>query len=123
MQVRDTTRVLQAMPRSTRPSELSLSELTETIEGLTAVPTLQQVMDWFSSLALRQRDYEAYRYFSDNKYARNLVVRGDFAEMLLLCWKQGQRTPIHDHGGSIGVVLVCEGMMTETMFDRAPEGH
>jgi len=122
MQVRDSNIVLQP-PQSTGLSELTLWELTEIVNGLTAVPSLSQVIDWFSSLLMRQRDYEAYRLFSEPKYARNLVVRGQFAEVLLLCWRQGQRTPIHDHGGSIGVVLVCEGMMTETMFERAPEGH
>jgi len=110
-------------PQTMGPCDLSLSELTETVESLTDVPSLGQVVDWFSSLLMRLRDYEQYRLFSDHKYARNLVVRGQYAEMLLLCWKPGQRTPIHDHGGSIGVVMVCEGMMTETMFDRAPEGH
>jgi len=122
MQVRDTNRVLQAPPPPGQ-CELSLGELADRIEGLTAVPTLGEVVDWFSSLLIRQRDYETHRFFSDHKYARNLIVRGQYAEMLLLCWKQGQRTPIHDHGGSIGVVLVCEGMVTETMFERAPEGH
>jgi len=122
MQVRDTNTVLQAPPPVGR-SELSLEELADRIGGLTAVPTLGEVVDWFSSLLIRQRDYESYRFFSEPKYARNLIVRSEHAEMLLLCWKQGQRTPIHDHGGSIGVVLVCEGMVTETMFERAPEGH
>ena len=114
--------MLQAPPPTGR-CELSLEELSDRIEELTAVPTLGEVVDWFSSLLIRQRDYETHRFFSDHKYARNLIVRGEHAEMLLLCWKQGQRTPIHDHGGSIGVVLVCEGMVTETMFEHAPEGH
>jgi cysteine dioxygenase len=122
MQVRDSNRVLHV--RSSEPlGELSLEELVETVMALNSVPTLKQVEAWFSSLLIRQRDYEQHRFFSDHKYARNLVVRSQYAEMLLLCWRQGQRTPIHDHGGSIGVVLVCEGMMTETMFERAPEGH
>jgi cysteine dioxygenase len=121
MQVRDSSRVFYA-PHSA-PPELSLGELTETIRGLSEVPTLATVIEWFSSLLIRQRDYDSHRLFSEPKYARNLIVRSEYAELLLLCWRHGQRTPIHDHGGSIGVVLVCEGMMTETMFDRPPEGH
>ena len=34
----------------------------------------------------------------------------------MLCWKPGQRTPIHDHNGSYGAVRVCEGVMWETSF-------
>jgi cysteine dioxygenase len=122
MQVTDTSRVA---PTEVAPatSEFTLEELSGIISELNEVPTLGQVMGWFRSVLLRQRDYERYRLFADRNYARNLVVRSTFAELLVLCWRSGQRTPIHDHGGSIGVVLVCEGMMTETMFERAPEGH
>lgn len=103
--------------------ELSLREVAGAINGLTEVPSLDQVKGWFSSLLLRQRDYERYRVFTERKYARNLIARSEFAELLMLCWRSGQRTPIHDHGGSIGVVLVCEGLLTETMYEHAPEGH
>jgi cysteine dioxygenase len=36
--------------------------------------------------------------------------------MLVLCWRPGHRTPIHDHNGSHGAVLVHEGIMWETTF-------
>ncbi|MGH9759384.1 MAG: cysteine dioxygenase [Blastocatellia bacterium] len=122
MQVRVSDMVARN-PQTGNSHELSLPELTEAINSLTALPSLDQVMEWFSRVYLRPRDYQSYRVFADHNYARNLIARSDYAEMLLLCWHSGQRTPIHDHGGSIGVILVCEGMMTETMFERAPEGN
>lgn len=103
--------------------ELSLDDLVQTINSLTEVPSLEQVMEWFSNVFLRPKNYLPHRVFSEPHYARNLIARSQFAELLMLCWKPGQRTPIHDHGGSIGVILVCEGLMTETMFNRAPEGN
>lgn len=122
MQVQDQTNVLES--GATRfLGERSLGELIEIVNALTEVPTLNEVTGWLSSVLLRQRDYERFRLFSEHNYARNLVVRSSFAEMLFLCWRSGQRTPIHDHGGSIGVVLVCEGMMTETMYEHAAEGN
>ena len=36
--------------------------------------------------------------------------------MLVLCWKPGQRTVIHDHNGSQGAVLVQQGVVWETTF-------
>ena len=36
--------------------------------------------------------------------------------MLVLCWRPGQKTPIHDHNGSHGVVRVHQGLMWETVF-------
>jgi cysteine dioxygenase len=122
MQVRDTTIAYAAEPAVIN-NELTLDELVGYINNLKAVPTVEQVKEQFTSLLLRQRDYERYRLFAKRKYARNLIARSEYAELLMLCWHSGQRTPIHDHGGSIGVVMVCEGSMTETMYEFAPEGH
>src|SRR5258706_13116331 len=43
-------------------------------------------------------------------------MRNEPVEMLVLCWKPGQRTPIHDHNGSHGAVFVHEGILWETTF-------
>lgn len=121
MEVRDTNvgvrREVEAAP------ELTLDELSLIIKGLDRLPSLAEIDGWFAALSIRSRDYEQYRFFADRSYARNLIARGPFAELLLLCWRGGQRTPIHDHGGSVGVVMVCEGLLTETMFERAAEGN
>lgn len=122
MEVRDASVVVRPEPDAA-PSEFTLEELILIIKGLNGLPSLAEVERWFASLSLRNRDYQRYRLFADRSYARNLIARGPFAELLLLCWRAGQRTPIHDHGGSIGVVMVCEGLLTETMFERAVEGN
>jgi cysteine dioxygenase len=122
MRVTD-THIVAAPPVALAVDELTLDEVAATIHKLNAVPDLDEVKAWFSALLLRQRDYDAYRLFSKRKYARNLIARSRFAELLMLCWRSGQRTPIHDHGGSIGVVMVAEGCLTETMYERTPEGR
>ena len=122
MQVTDTN-IAYTPEAAAESRELSLDELARRIEGLSELPSLSQIEEWFSMLSLRQRDYQQHRMFTEPKYARNLIARGAFAELLLLCWRSGQRTPIHDHGGSVGVVMVFEGLLTETMYERAPEGH
>jgi cysteine dioxygenase len=122
MRVTDTN-VITAPPIAIAVDELALNEVAEVINNLKAVPDLDDVKAWFSALLLRQRDYESYRLFSKRKYARNLIARSPYAELLMLCWRSGQRTPIHDHGGSIGVVMVAEGCLTETMYEHTPEGR
>ena len=47
-------------------------------------------------------------------------MRNEFVEMLVLCWKPGQRTPIHDHNGSHGAVFIHEGVLWETTFEYDP---
>ena len=62
-------------------------------------------------------------HFAENGYKRNLVRAGPNYHAWLLCWKNGQRSPIHDHSGSACVVRVLRGTLTETLFELAPNGH
>jgi len=41
----------------------------------------------------------------------------------VLCWKNGQRSPIHDHAESTCAFRVLRGTATETAFQFAPNGH
>jgi len=55
-------------------------------------------------------------HFNERTYQRNLIHYTASYEILVLCWKSGQRSPIHDHGKSACGVLVVEGVATETSF-------
>jgi cysteine dioxygenase len=61
--------------------------------------------------------------FSERGYTRNLVRAGPWYNVLVLCWKNGQRSPIHDHKGSSCALCVLRGTATETLFEYAPNGH
>lgn len=63
-----------------------------------------------------------YVNFSDENYQRNIVHSSEKCEVIVLCLKKGQITPIHDHGGSIGVSIIQEGSMDEEPFIRQPSG-
>ncbi|MGB9182264.1 MAG: cysteine dioxygenase family protein [Pyrinomonadaceae bacterium] len=107
-----------AQPSLERESatHLSLCELKEKIRALREVPALETVGEWLRELQVTEDDLRPYRSFKPKTYARHRVCRSDHAELLVLCWKPGQRTPIHDHNGSHGAVRICEGVMWETMF-------
>jgi len=55
-------------------------------------------------------------HFSDERYSRNLLAYGPQFYALVLCWKPGQASPIHDHKGASCGVRVIEGVATETSF-------
>lgn len=68
-------------------------------------------------------DVKEYLQFADDKYARNSIFRNEYFEMLCLCWKSGQRSPIHDHKGSNCCVRVLQGTITATDFELVPSGY
>ncbi len=57
--------------------------------------------------------------FSAEAYARNLVCRTPELELLVLCWRPGQHSTIHDHAGSLNAIRVHSGELTSRVFQRA----
>ncbi|MEO8433529.1 MAG: cysteine dioxygenase family protein [Pyrinomonadaceae bacterium] len=95
----------------------SLKSLVNRLRNLPQTPTLEQVDSLLEDVELKAEELRPYRSFKTGNYARHRVFRNEHVELLVLCWRPGQRTPIHDHNGSHGAVRVCEGVMWETMFE------
>ena len=98
----------------------SLGALVETLSALRRSPTFEELNEWMLKVQVDLSELRPHRGFKSATYARHRVFRNEFAELLVLCWMPGQRTPIHDHNGSYGVVRVCEGVMWETLFTLDP---
>jgi cysteine dioxygenase len=97
-------------------SAFGLADLVAEIRTLDDVPSLSTLYSWLGKFEADWDELRPHISFKPGTYARHLITRGKHAELLLLCWKPGQKTPIHDHNGSIGAVRVCKGVMWETMF-------
>jgi cysteine dioxygenase len=98
-----------------RPS-LSFAELITELQQQSTPPTLEQISSWLGTVEISEDDLQPYLGFKEGNYWRHRVCRNTSVEMLIICWRPGQRTPIHDHNGSHGVVKVQRGLMWETMF-------
>jgi cysteine dioxygenase len=94
----------------------SFQSLVHTLESLSSAPGLDQIYRWLETVEISAEELHPYLGFKEGNYWRHRVFRNEFVEMLVLCWRPGQRTPIHDHNGSHGGVKVHEGMMWETTF-------
>ena len=65
----------------------------------------------------------AHVRFCDDHYARNLICRTAQFELLVLCWKPGQASTIHDHAGSLNVTRLYLGELTSRQFRRRDGGR
>jgi cysteine dioxygenase len=93
------------------------------LDGLKCRPSLPGFADDLGQFEVDIDDLATFVKFSDRSYARNLVRATPNYHAWVLCWKNGQRSPIHDHSGSACVVRVLRGTLTETLFEFAPNGH
>jgi predicted metal-dependent enzyme (double-stranded beta helix superfamily) len=81
--------------------------------------TYPEIVERVERLELPDGLVESHIRFDEGTYARNLVLRTQTFELLVLCWRPGQRSTIHDHGGSVGVVRVYRGDLTSRLFSVA----
>ena len=102
-------------------AKLSFNDLADKLKSLSEVPSLAEVYELVERTAIADDEVQPYLGFKEGNYSRHRVMKNEFVEMLVLCWKPGQRTPIHDHNGSHGAVYVHQGILWETMFDYDTE--
>lgn len=60
--------------------------------------------------------------FSRDHYVRHAIHLGEDWEVMLIAWETGQKTPIHDHRGVAGSMIVLDGGLVEEVFDT-PNGR
>lgn len=101
----------------------TLAGLIEYLDSLEDRAALADLLIELSQLQVSCDDLAEHVRFSNRGYMRNLVHGGEWYHLLAICWKNGQRSPIHDHAGSSCGVRVLRGVATETRFEFAPNGH
>ncbi|HEX8292331.1 MAG TPA: cysteine dioxygenase family protein [Pyrinomonadaceae bacterium] len=105
-----------------RAAGYGLSALVERLGRAGGPPAFEELSALLAGVEVADEELRPYVSFKEGTYARHRVHLGEHAELLVLCWRPGQRTPIHDHAGSCGAVRVLRGVMWETLFEMGGGG-
>lgn len=101
----------------------SIDRLFEYLDTLGDRAPLEELMAALDRTPVRVEEVAHLCRFSQKAYQR-IPLRGtDWYQAWVMCWRNGQRSPIHDHQGSSCAVRILRGTATETLFDFAPNGH
>jgi cysteine dioxygenase len=84
---------------------------------------LEELTEALAALAIKAADLAEAVSFDDRAYMRTVIHGRDHYQALVLCWRSGQSSPIHDHRGSNCAVRIVAGRATETRFKTAPCGR
>ena len=71
--------------------------------------THERLMDLTRRLAISSELIESRTCFAASTYTRNLLCRSADFELLVLCWKPGHESTIHNHAGSLNAIRVDRG--------------
>ncbi len=108
--------------RSVDSPRRSLAEVRDALLALPDPFRRAEVQAAVQDLRPRMVDLDRYLNFSDQGYTRTLFYRGPRFEILVLCWKDGQASPIHDHSASICSMVVVKGTCKSINFREINPG-
>jgi cysteine dioxygenase len=110
-----TTPVQPPLPESLRP-------LVTYLESLEGRADLMERSRLLKGLTVTRAELDPWCQFGTRGYRRNTVRRSSWFELLALCWRSGDCTPIHDHTGSSCAFRVIHGHGSEVRFRSTPSG-
>ena len=96
-----------------------MQAVNELIDWMRAFEQRMPIDDLVARLdddAISAHNLADYIQFSDEHYSRNLLAHGPQFYALVMCWKPGQASPVHDHKGAACGVRVIQGVATETSY-------
>jgi cysteine dioxygenase len=100
----------------------TLQEFLNSLDFYSSRVPLSELTRRLEDLAIELDDVRDYLVFGSEHYRRNLMHAGSGYHALVLCWRAGQRSPIHDHRGSSCAVRVLKGVASETQFEVTKDG-
>ncbi len=56
------------------------------------------------------------------EYGRNVIYKSEFVEILVLNFPRKAKTLIHDHGISIGCILIVNGTLQNITYEKIANG-
>lgn len=108
---------------STLPVPPKLQPLVNYLNGLTARASIERLQELLAASNATDEDVREFIRFEPGHYQRNLVAIGPWYEVLVICWRSGQRSPIHNHAQSTCGLKVLRGTCSETYFAHSPCGQ
>lgn len=100
----------------------ALAELVARLDSHRRVMNQAALREVLAQSSITAADLRDFIRFDPACYTRNLIRSGAAYDLLVLCWRSGQRSPIHDHRGSNCGVKIIRGIATEVTFERSPCG-
>lgn len=89
---------------------ISISGLVDRLRAAEGAPiTSDRIAELLQDCEIDEGTLRPFVRFSDDHYTRNLIHRDRWFDIMTLCWKPGQGTPVHTHNGQLGWAKVLRG--------------
>lgn len=94
------------------PRTVSIEGLVDLLRGAEgAAITSDRIADLLADVEVAEGALRPFVRYADDHYTRNLIHRDRWFDVMTLCWKPGQGTPVHTHNGQLGWAKVLRGAL------------
>ncbi len=94
----------------THPLRTSVRDFIEGLRHLEGdFITKSRVAQFVADAHLQVEALASYIFWRENSYTRNLIYQDSLFEVMAICWRSGQKTPVHTHNGQLGWMAVVQG--------------
>lgn len=100
-----------------------LQPLVRFLDSLSDRAPLPELDALLKNCPVTLADMKGCMHFDESHYQRNLIAGGQWYDLLVICWRSGQRSPIHDHAGSSCAFKILTGVCSETVYGFATCGQ
>jgi cysteine dioxygenase len=119
--VSDPVMPLPRRDMTSRPPE-ALSALFAELEAVGCAIPLTQLAALVERVPVTPEQLGDAIQIDGGAYVRTLVFERADVEVFVMAWLPGQRSPIHDHGGSACAVRVVSGAALERLYRKRDDG-
>jgi cysteine dioxygenase len=100
----------------------ALGPVVRYLSSLTGRADLRVLAKLLEDVNVSREEIAPCCLFGQKGYKRNTIASSPWFELLALCWRSGDFTPIHDHQGVSCAFKVIAGQGTEIRFEHTPSG-
>jgi cysteine dioxygenase len=97
----------------------SIAELEEVMKNHDPNVSYFQIM---KSIDIPYDEFERHFSWKEEHYTRNSIIKNDTYELLVICWEEGQDSPIHDYDSKEAWIHIIRGQLKEEKYVKRGDG-
>ncbi len=105
----------------TTVSNPKIHNLRELVSALKSNSDNEYYSDVLNKIQFGFKDVEHLCFWDRDYHSKISIAKGEGFELVLICWENGQKSPINNHGLNETWTYILKGELTEELYSKTKE--